>query len=198
MCNGVICLSPRNVSFQGCGEGQITHSLVPSASHRKNGTVPVSQLIYHAGLPTNAAGWRGRSPPLAAAAKIGYGLAMSRYEYHPPNWPDNHSFAVGWDPALETFFAQVMDHSISRNDDCVILWVGGPPPHYSDVDEMMGAVNSRIKGQSEHITLTQAMRKRLIRDKEKHGNAKTAKDRRKRPLCGWTFCPGSDRIRPCK
>lgn len=118
---------------------------------------------------------------------IGYGLAMSRYEYKPENWPELYSFAVGWDPALETYFAQVMDYSISRDDNCVVIWIGGMPPHYTDVDSLIDAVNGRIKGKSEHITLNEVIRKRLIRDKERHEKAKTAKKRRKVPPCALDF-----------
>ena len=70
---------------------------------------------------------------------------MSRYEYRPPDWPSHFSFAVGWDPALETYFAQVMDHSLKRDDDGVTVWVGALPPHYRDIDEMMRVVNDSIR-----------------------------------------------------
>jgi len=89
---------------------------------------------------------------------------MSRYEYRPRDWPSHFSFAVGWDPALETYFAQVMDYSISRDDDCVTVWVGALPPHYRNIDEMMRAVNDSIRGTLPEVALAPSRRSRLIKD----------------------------------
>jgi hypothetical protein len=89
---------------------------------------------------------------------------MSRYEYRPTDWPSHFSFAVGWDPALETYFAQVMDYSISRDDDCVIAWFGALLPHYRDIDEMMCAVNERIAGSLPEVKLAPSRRSRLTKD----------------------------------
>jgi hypothetical protein len=104
--------------------------------------------------------------PFDGRRLIGYGLHMSRYEYKPRYWPDHMSFAVGWDPALDTYFAQVMDCSISRSDDCVIVWLGAMPPHYVHIDELMQSLNRRILGRLQPVTLTAAMRAKLIRDRE--------------------------------
>ncbi len=89
---------------------------------------------------------------------------MSRYEYRPPGWPSHYSFAVGWDPATETYFAQVMDYSISRDDDCVIAWIGALKPHYRDIDEMLRAVNESIRDRLPEVTLTEGKRARLKKD----------------------------------
>jgi hypothetical protein len=98
---------------------------------------------------------------------------MSRYEYLPEGWPENFRFAVGWDPAAETYFAQVMDYSIGRGDDCVILWLGALKPHYPYVDKLMEDVNDRIRGQLPETTLTEARMARLAKDKtiDYDGNA---------------------------
>jgi hypothetical protein len=66
---------------------------------------------------------------------------MSRYIFLPPRWSAHMELAVGWDPALETYFAHVMDHSLQRDDDGVIEWIGGLPPHYRDIDAMMQVLN---------------------------------------------------------
>jgi hypothetical protein len=47
------------------------------------------------------------------------------------------SFAAGWDPALGTYFAEVMDYSISRDDGCVIGWLRAMPPHYTGIDTLV-------------------------------------------------------------
>jgi hypothetical protein len=91
---------------------------------------------------------------------------MSRYEYLPEGWPGHFRFAVGWDPAVETYFAQVMDYSISRDDDCVLAWFRALQPHYRDIDELIQAVNDRIRGRLPEVTLTEAKRARLVKDKK--------------------------------
>jgi hypothetical protein len=73
-------------------------------------------------------------------------------------------FAVGWDPALETCFAQAIDHSISRTDDCVIRWVGGRPPHYRDIDELLRAFNAQLRGAHPEVNLHATLRTRLRKD----------------------------------
>jgi hypothetical protein len=98
---------------------------------------------------------------------------MSRYEYLPKGWPDHFRFAVGWDPVFETYFAQVMDASLRRDDDGVVLWLGALNPHYPYLDELMEAVNDRIRGQLPEITLSEAKQARLMKDKriDYDGNA---------------------------
>src|SRR5262249_55434197 len=105
-------------------------------------------------------------PELTGGGGIRYGLGMSRYEYLPEAWPGHFRFAVGWDPAFETYFAQVMDDSIGRDDDCVIVWLGALDPHYPHIDELMQAVYGRIRGRLPEVTLTEAKRARLIKDKK--------------------------------
>jgi hypothetical protein len=77
-------------------------------------------------------------------------------------------FAVGWDPALETYFAQVMDYTISRADDRVIVWAGGMPPHYRDLDEMLCFVNSRLSSRLRSFTIRGSMRARLEKEFRLH------------------------------
>jgi hypothetical protein len=109
---------------------------------------------------------------------------MSRYQYHPRHWPAHYSFAVGWNPESQTFYAQVIDSTVSRDDDCIVIWVGGMPRHYLEVDRLMSAVNSRIKRERQHISLTPELKTQLMQDKEKHESAKMGKNRRKCPSCG--------------
>ena len=63
----------------------------------------------------------------------------------PSNWPGHISFAIGWDPPLITYFAQVLDYSISHDDDCVIVWLGAMPPYYTDLGSLMQTMNRRIR-----------------------------------------------------
>jgi len=112
----------------------------------------------------------------------GYCLPMSRYEYLPRHWPDHMSFAVGWDPALDTYFVQVMDHAKGEDDNCVIAWLGAMPPHYADIDQLMQALNRCILGRLHPVTLTERMRAKLIRD-QKPGKEIPRPRRRREPLC---------------
>jgi hypothetical protein len=111
-----------------------------------------------------------------------YCLPMSRYEYLPRYWPNHMSFAVGWDPALDTYYAQVMDYSISRDDGCVIAWLGAMPPHYTDIDALMLSLNKSILGRVHPVTLTAIMRAQLIRDQMPAEEIPPPR-RRRGPLC---------------
>jgi hypothetical protein len=54
---------------------------------------------------------------------------MSRYEYPPEHWPDPMSFAIGWDPPVDTYFAQV--------------WIAEPalqPPRLDDARSGIGKI----------------------------------------------------------
>ena len=114
---------------------------------------------------------------------------MSRYEYLPRHWPGHLSFAVGWDPAVQTYFAQVMDYSISHDDDCVILWLGALPPHYTDVEALMRELNRRPLGRLHPVVLTETMRRELIRDRER--SERVSRPRRWRePPCALDLMGG--------
>jgi hypothetical protein len=91
---------------------------------------------------------------------------MSMYESRPAGWPSHCRLALGWDPALETYFAQVRDDSIGRDDDCVVAWLGALLPHYRDIDELMEALNDRIRGLLPEVTLAESRRARLIKDRK--------------------------------
>jgi hypothetical protein len=131
--------------------------------------------------------------PIDCPRNPGYRLRMSRYEYLPRLWPDHISFAVGWDPALDTYFAQVMDYSISRDDGCVIVWLGAMPPHYTDIDALMQQLNRRILGWLYPVTLTAMMRAKLIRDQEPAEEI-SAPRRRREPRCSLDL--GNGRLAP--
>jgi hypothetical protein len=91
---------------------------------------------------------------------------MSRYEITPDHWPAHTSFAVGWDPPLGTFFAQVIDHSIGEDDDPVLVWVGALPPYFRDLDKVMRIVNDGVRGRLPPVALPTELGDRLIRDRE--------------------------------
>jgi hypothetical protein len=92
---------------------------------------------------------------------------MSRHEYTPDGWSSDYSFAVGWDPALETFFAQVMDYSLGRDDNCVIVWLTPRPREILHPDELVRIVNRRIGGMLPAVRLSKKMSERLMRDRER-------------------------------
>jgi hypothetical protein len=87
---------------------------------------------------------------------------MSRYEYPPGQWPDPMSFAIGWDPSLDTNFAQVTDHSVGGADGGVIVRMRALPPQYTDMDTQMQTLNHRILGRLHLLALTARTRAKLI------------------------------------
>jgi hypothetical protein len=126
----------------------------------ENGTVPVGESSFRSAIAPGNRRTR-RSPPLS---------------------PDHHGPAVCHAAALYSrlIFPNMHD-TIARAGLSSYCGLFAPaPPHYSDVDQLISAVTIRIKGRSEHVTLTPALRKRLLRDKETHENAKAAKHRRTR------------------
>jgi hypothetical protein len=109
---------------------------------------------------------------------------MSRHVYRPPKWPSDFSLAVGFDPALETFFAQVMNDSLGQDDDCVIVWLTPRPREILDPDQLVRIVNRRTRGSLPPVRLTQRMRDRLTRDMRREDEGRwIAPPRGKRPLC---------------
>jgi hypothetical protein len=119
--------------------------------------------------------------------------SMSRYEILPPGWSADYAFAVGWDRPLGTYFAQVMDYSISHDDDCVLVWVGAMPPYFTDLDAMMKVVNDRIRGRLPAIILNKEMKGRLIRDRRKDdetfSSEKPARTSKRREADLWQMTP---------
>jgi hypothetical protein len=93
---------------------------------------------------------------------------MSRYEYLPKGWPPHLALAVGWDPALRTFFAHVLNYRISRDDDCVVLWLGALAPKFLDVDQLLAELNRRIRGKLPAVTLTKTLRDKLQSNKRRY------------------------------
>jgi len=68
------------------------------------------------------------------------GRRVREGRYLPRPWPDHTSFAIGCNPALDAYFAQVTDYSISRDDDCIIVWLGAMPSHYTDIDTLIDRI----------------------------------------------------------
>jgi hypothetical protein len=112
---------------------------------------------------------------------------MSRYEFLPLTWSSTYSLAVGWDEPLRTYFAQVMNYAKVRDDDCVIAWVGGSPPYYAELDDMMRAVNAAITGTLPAITLSKDMQAMLTKDKKRGGRA--SRRRPRKPLFALELFP---------
>jgi len=89
---------------------------------------------------------------------------MSRYQYLPQGWPDQYAFTIGWDNALGSYFGLVIDVSISQGEDGVIVAIGGVPPHFEDLDNLMRVVNRRIKDRLPPIELPSELRRELRKD----------------------------------
>lgn len=47
---------------------------------------------------------------------------MSRHDV--PTRDERYAVVVGWDPPLQTFFAQVLERSREHDDDTMVAWVG--------------------------------------------------------------------------
>ena len=89
---------------------------------------------------------------------------MSRYEFVPNEWPATCAFVVGWDNALESYFAQVIDTAIHQPDERLIISLGHQPPKFGDIEALMRVVNKRIKGTFPQLTLTPELRRQLRKD----------------------------------
>ncbi len=59
---------------------------------------------------------------------------MSRYFV--PARDKKYKVVLGWDPPLNTYFAQVYDHSITDEDEQLILWEAGTPKPIHDLDQL--------------------------------------------------------------
>lgn len=65
---------------------------------------------------------------------------MSRHELIPRSRPAL-AIAVGWDPPLGTFFAQVFDHDLDEDDPKhTIKWIGCTPGEFRDPLSVIEAV----------------------------------------------------------
>jgi hypothetical protein len=91
-------------------------------------------------------------------------LLMSRYEFVPTDWPATFTFAIGWENALATHFAQVIDTAIPLTDDRLLVSLGHEPPKFDDLDALMRVLNQRIQGSLPEITLTPDLRRQLRKD----------------------------------
>lgn len=66
---------------------------------------------------------------------------MSRYSLKPlPQHSDIFEVAVGWDPALETFFVMVFGVADAGRDPDVRHWLGGQPRQIATVEELQAEV----------------------------------------------------------
>lgn len=67
---------------------------------------------------------------------------MSRYQLQPlPEYEGVYEIAVGWDPPLNTFFAQVLHLDDDMADEHgEVLWIGGMPTEIHDHGKVIDAV----------------------------------------------------------
>lgn len=59
---------------------------------------------------------------------------MSRYIV--PARDKKYEVVLGWDPPLNTYFAQVYDHSIKDEDEQLILWEAGTSEPIHDLEKL--------------------------------------------------------------
>ena len=84
---------------------------------------------------------------------------MSRHQFTPPGWPQSCSLLIGWDDALESYFALVIDAG------SVIASAGDKPPlKFTATDHLMRVVNARIKERLPPVQLDRERRKALTDD----------------------------------
>jgi hypothetical protein len=94
---------------------------------------------------------------------------MSRHEFVPDGWPSTYLLAIGWDHGIGSYFAQVIDTSISDDSHCLLVSFGDKPPHFHDFDKLenlMRVVNTRFKATLPPIQLTPQLRRTLKMDTE--------------------------------
>ena len=84
---------------------------------------------------------------------------MSRYPFTPPGWPADRSCVIGWDDALGSYFALVLDDA-GR----IIAASGDQPPRFAKLDNLLRVINARLKGQLPPIQLTGECRHALAAD----------------------------------
>jgi hypothetical protein len=93
---------------------------------------------------------------------------MSRRRYTPEDWPPTIELFLGFDPALETYFAQVFDSEKGEeNAGYVVLWLTPSPREIVDADQLAWNVNRGIMGRLPALKLTPDMRKRLNADRKR-------------------------------
>lgn len=86
---------------------------------------------------------------------------MSRYEWK----KENLSFAIGWDPPLKTFFAQIHDDSIpeeSDKDNCIV-WLGADyKAQFPELSGLLSEFEPHLNGEN----LPEVLKLHLNADKE--------------------------------
>jgi hypothetical protein len=92
---------------------------------------------------------------------------MSRHEFVPDGWPSTYLLAIGWDHGIASYFAQVIDTSISDDRHSLLVSFGDKPPHFNDfnkLENLMRVVNGRFKATLPPIQLTAELRRTLKMD----------------------------------
>jgi hypothetical protein len=89
---------------------------------------------------------------------------MSRHEYRPPGWPEHCSFVIGWDDPLGTYFGLVIDASTGQDGDGIIAAFGNEPPRFGELDNLVRAVNGRIRDRQPHVQLPSELSRELRKE----------------------------------
>lgn len=86
---------------------------------------------------------------------------MSRHEIAAHN--KAHKVVVGWDPPLQTYFAQVIDRTADEAgwDDKFVLWVGCRPREIPEIDQLANIIRR-------HAGLETEMRGKLYGDRDEN------------------------------
>lgn len=90
---------------------------------------------------------------------------MSRYEWK----KDNRIYSLGWDPPLDTFFAQIHDQTIpedSAERDWCVLWLGADfKGQFPEIEPLLTQFERHLAGGK----IPDVLKIHLIADKEGFG-----------------------------
>jgi hypothetical protein len=82
---------------------------------------------------------------------------MSRYAV--PTRNEQYAMVAGWDPPLDTFFAQVFDHTHGHEDDGPVFEVGRRRGEVSTVESLVEAL-------ADYATLPVTLQEQLVADSQ--------------------------------
>ncbi|MBD3224886.1 MAG: hypothetical protein GF313_09160 [Caldithrix sp.] len=89
---------------------------------------------------------------------------MSRYQLNVPQWSDEIVLVVGWDPGLNSYFAQIYrGNPLKDNAEC-LLWLG-TEDIITTVDDLLHTINQSLAEGNPPAALPHDIREQLERDR---------------------------------
>ncbi len=89
----------------------------------------------------------------------------------------------------------MIDGAIGLDDNSVVIWLGGMPPLYTDLDAMLRTLNARIGSRLPTIALTPEMRATLLKDQRRGSPATRTRDQQagqSKPVFAHDLFPPGD------